>query len=375
MKKSILALSLGRIAGIEITLHWSFLIMIVLFTVFLGWKMGVFLLVGFACVVLHELGHALVARLFKIRTERIVLLPIGGLAQLERIPTNPWQELLIALAGPMVNAVLLGATLLTILIFDLPFLELLDTSPESNEAFQTALIEPHYLHWQLVFFNLFLFGFNLIPAFPMDGGRVLRALLATGIDYIQATRIAARIGQGFAVAFFIFALLNPQGYFLLMLVAFFIFLSGGAEVTLVRTRKLLHGRKAREAMITEFDVVEPLDPLWKVVDLMKKGHQSDFPVCRDGRVFGVLTRTQALEAYRKHGPGVLAGDIPFTEIEAIDVEAPLEEVLELLQSSSSPLIPVESEGRLAGVITGAGLDRFGAMIEAIEQGDTGQYQH
>ena len=223
---------IGRIAGIDISVHVTFLILLA-FCLFQGVGVALFVATLFGCILLHELGHALTARAFGIGTRGIVLLPIGGVAKLERMPRNPKHELLVALAGPAVNFVLAG--LLCALLFlanseiPLGFDVFLESETPRNEVDDTS--QPDFLS-MLLLANIFLGLFNLLPAFPMDGGRVLRAILAMRMDYLRATLTAAAVGKVFAAIFFALGLVTQ--HFGLMLLAIFVWLMGTAEATMVK---------------------------------------------------------------------------------------------------------------------------------------------
>jgi Zn-dependent protease len=234
------SLKLGKLAGIRVYLHWTFLLLLgFVFFVDLGEGIGltgavqrvIFVLALFGCIVLHELGHALAARRYGISTRDITLLPIGGVARMERMPREPKQELWVALAGPLVNVAIAGVLLVVLLgIF---------------------CIRTHFLVLQLgfvrslMFMNLFLVCFNLLPAFPMDGGRVLRALMAQRMDYVRATRIAARIGQVMAVIFVIVGV--KMRHPMLMLIGVFIFFGARNEAHIVEIgRNLEAAEPARQ---------------------------------------------------------------------------------------------------------------------------------
>src|SRR5258705_1269393 len=220
------SLKLGKIAGIRLYLHWTFLLLLAfVFYVDLGEGIGlsgaaqrvIFVVTLFGCIVLHELGHALAARRYGISTRDITLLPIGGVARMERMPREPKQELWVAIAGPLVN-VAIAAGLLLVLLAIL--------------AIHTRfLVSQLGFARSLMFMNLFLACFNLLPAFPMDGGRVLRALLAHRLDYVRATRIAARIGQAMAIIFVIVGLKIRHP--MLMLIGVFIFFGARNEAHIV----------------------------------------------------------------------------------------------------------------------------------------------
>src|SRR5688572_6438823 len=263
------SLKIAQTAGISIYVHWSFVLFIgwVFFSdlmqthsFWLAWQGVAFVLALFFCVVLHELGHALAARRYGIRTRDIILLPIGGVARLEKMPDLPSQELVVALAGPAVNvviaAILFGIILLKQSTSALLDVQLLQGSP---------LIR---LFWT----NIFLVFFNLIPAFPMDGGRILRALLTVKQGRARATAVAAKIGQTIAILFGIMGLFgNP----FLIFIAIFVFLGAQAEAQAVQTNAAIGGLKVRDAMLTHFRALSGREPLSKAVAELLAGSQQD----------------------------------------------------------------------------------------------------
>lgn len=243
--------SLGRPFGIATYIHWSFWILVIYLTfqyLPLGWGPVLYYLgltmAVFACIVCHELGHALMAREFGIRTYDIYLYPIGGVARLERIPEQPAQEFLIAIAGPVVNVVIAGALFAVLGINDhwLPSVEVLSNASSGVPAALRALAA----------INLALALFNLLPAFPMDGGRVLRALLGTKFGHLRATEIASEVGKYMAVLMAIYGFANGQ--FFLMLLALFVYLSGKQEYLMVLMRHQSGDRQYREAFHDVIDV-------------------------------------------------------------------------------------------------------------------------
>jgi Zn-dependent protease len=224
------SLKVASVAGIEVRIHLTFLLFLawIWFSYYqvaglTGAVQGVlFILSLFACVLLHEFGHAFAARAFGIATPDITLLPIGGVARLTRIPDKPWQELVVAIAGPLVNVVIAAALI---------FVVHRSAELEQLQYLESPRVE---LLSKLASVNVMLVLFNLIPAFPMDGGRILRALLAMALPYAQATQIAARIGQGLAIVFGIFGLFgNP----LLIFIAFFIFAGAQQEAAIARAKE------------------------------------------------------------------------------------------------------------------------------------------
>ncbi len=344
-----------RVGGIPIRIHFTFILLLLWFGAISasqgdGFFGGVvFLLLLFGCVVLHELGHATMARRFGVQTREIVLYPIGGVARLERIPSGK-AELLIALAGPAVNLVLAG------LLFGYLVVRQVRAPGSAEELLTGAPVV-----WQLLFANLVLFFFNLIPAFPMDGGRVLRATLSLAIGQDRATQIAATVGQGMAILFAMLAFFPPPIKPVLLLIAIFVFLGAGQEAAFQRGRTAVRGLTARAAMVTRFESLAPQDSLQRAAELLLATHQQDFPVIDAwGRVAGVLHRGALLTGLAGPGRDMAVLDLMDREPVAVDPETPLEEVLRLLQSRpAGPILVVDAEG-LKGMIT---LENFGELIE------------
>jgi len=347
---------IARIAGIDLYVHVTFLILV-------GWVAlshylarqspadaftGVaFIFSLFAIVVLHELGHALTARRFGIPTRDITLLPIGGVARLDRMPQDPKQELLVALAGPAVNVVL-AAILFVVLELG-----------EGLAAYgQVVRVGGSFLD-QLFWVNVSLAVFNLLPAFPMDGGRVLRGLLALRMDYLRATQIAAGIGQAMAVLFgFVGLFTNP----FLVFIALFVWLGAAGEASMVQMRSALAGIPVQKAMVTDFRTLAPHDQLGRAVDYVLAGFQQDFPVVEEGRVVGVLTRSDLLNALARRGKEVRVGDVMQRDIETGGPRDMLEGVLGRLQRRRCHTLPVVQNGQLVGLVTADNLGEL-LMIE------------
>jgi Zn-dependent protease len=329
---------IGTIAGIRVELHVTFLLFVAWVALSQGLLTGdparaiagvSLLLLIFACVLLHELGHALAARRYGIRTRDIVLLPIGGVARLQRMPDKPQQEVVVALAGPAVNVAIVA--LLWLALGGLP------TAPLGQGLLET-------LFWV----NVLMVVFNLIPAFPMDGGRVLRALLAFRLPYVRATRIAAGIGQGIALLFGVVGFFyNPM----LMFVALFVFLAAGEEQALVRARASMSGFPVRSAMITEFTTLDVSDRLQRVVDLLMSGNQQDFPVLEQGLPIGVLSRSDLIVGLQRHGSDARVGEVVARDGLSAEAGEPLEDVFQRMREHQHRALPVVSEGRLVGLLT------------------------
>jgi len=348
------AFRIGTLLGVPIRVHVTFFLLLVWYGSLSteageGFLEGIiFLLLVFFCVVLHELGHATMARRFGVRTSEIVLYPIGGVARLNRIPGGK-AELLIAIAGPAVNVVLATILFGVLTTLGVPL-------PGGGESPATA----EWILTKLLWTNVALFVFNLIPAFPMDGGRILRAALSLGLGQRRATTIAARIGQGMAILFGVFAFWPPPVKPVLLLIAFFVFMGAGQENAYQRGRAAVKGLTARSAMVTRFETLAPQDSLGRAADLLLATHQQDFPVIDAWqRVAGVLSRADLLRALASGGRDGAVLEVMDREIVAVDPNTPLEAVLNLLQSSPVRPIMVISEKGLDGMIT---LDNFGELL-------------
>jgi Zn-dependent protease len=350
---------IGALAGIDVYVHATFLLLV-------GWiALGhwqeshslaatiagvAFVLAIFGCVVLHELGHALTARRFGVRTRDIVLLPIGGVARLERIPERPIQELWVALAGPAVNVVI-AATLFV-------WMRLGGSWPPPEPMSTTS---GSFLG-RLVMTNVFLAVFNLLPAFPMDGGRVLRALLALRLDYAQATQIAGTVGQGLAFVFgFIGLFTNP----FLLFIALFVWIGAAQETNLVGIRSVLGGIPLQRIMLTEFHALSPHDTLGRAIEVTLAGSQQDFPVVDGERVVGVLTQQALLKGLEERGRDTPVADAMDRDFETAVLGEMAESVFRRLEACRCHTIPVTHHGRLAGIVTMQNVGEFLRIQSAI----------
>ena len=335
---------IGRIAGIRIQLHVTFLAYVAWVAVGQGIATGDprhalttagLLLAVFACVLFHELGHALAASRYGIRTQDIVLLPIGGVARLERMPEKPGQELAVAVAGPAVNVAIAA-----LLWFFVP------ASHQIPVAGARGAIQPAAF---LLAVNVLMVGFNLIPAFPMDGGRILRALLASFMPFARATRVASGIGQAAALGFGLLGLFgnNPM----LIFVALFVFLAAGEERAMVETRTSLAGIPVRDAMLSDFVTLDVDDPLQRAVDYLIAGSQADFPVLEGEVPIGTLGRADLIVALQNQGPQARVGGIVRRDPAAAAPGEPLEGVLQRMRERGRTALPVLESGRVVGLVT------------------------
>jgi Zn-dependent protease/predicted transcriptional regulator len=354
---------IGRIAGIDVYVHPTFFLLLawVALAHFFAHKDAaealyglVFVLALFGIVVLHELGHALTARRYGIRTRDITLLPIGGVARLERIPEDPWQELVVALAGPAVNVVMAAGI----------YLGLVMARGLSLSPAEAALRVGGDFVQQLFWVNVSLVVFNLVPAFPMDGGRVLRAMLAMRLDYVRATQTAASIGQVFALLFGLLGLFyNP----ILIFIALFVWLAGAQEAGLVQMRSALGDIPVMRAMITDFRALRPDDPLAQAVEHLLGGFQQDFPVVEDGRPVGVLTRNDLAAALGRYGPETRVGDVMRREFVTTDPRETLQTAFARLQDDHCRTLPVVKDGRLLGLLTADNLTEVLMIQQALRE--------
>ena len=355
---------IARFWGIDIYMHATFLL-IVLWVGFSYWVQlhswmavlgGVlFILALFVCVVLHEYGHALTARRFGVRTRDITLYPIGGVARLERIPEKPIEELWVGLVGPAVN-LLIAAVLLVVLVLTggIPPLRTLSLA---NSGF-----------WlRLLLVNLLLAVFNLLPAFPMDGGRVLRALLSMRMDHMRATQIAAAVGQGMAFLFGFAGLLTDPW---LLFIALFVWMGAEQEASMARIKNSLGGIPVSRAMQTNFESLAPQDTLARAVELILAGSQQDFPVVEDRHVLGILERDTFIKALAKSGQGTSVMDVMRTEVPEVDTHEMVESALTRLEQSGAKTLPVTHAGRLAGLITAENITEFLMIRSALRTAPT-----
>ena len=354
---------IGRLAGIGIYVHATFVLLLAYFAV-QAYRVGgrsaavasvVYLGALFAIVVLHELGHALAARRYGIGTKDITLLPIGGVARLDRMPEEPRQELAIAIAGPAVNVVLAIVFMIIARVVG------------GSSGWSFGLFGADSFADLLVRVNVILVLFNMIPAFPMDGGRVLRALLAMRLGYYRATAIAARLGQAFAILFGLagmFWLDQP----LLAVIAIFIWMVAAAEGGSVQLRSALGDTLVAQVMISQLHVLAPGDPLRRAVDYVLAGFQQDFPVVVGGQVVGVLTRKDLLKALTERGQDAPVADAMRRDVATISPGERVDRALGVLQQSGMQTLPVVEGGVLVGVITTDNISEFLMVRAAQRQG-------
>ena len=344
---------IGRFSGIDVKVHWTFLLLLAFFA-FIGYgasgsPVGALTATGtivalFVCVLLHEFGHSLVAQRLGIEIHSITLLPIGGVSNLESLPEKPADEVKISVAGPLVSVVL------ALIFFGVGLL--FGAVPRVPTELFTGFGSVGQFFFYLGYLNIVLAVFNLLPAFPLDGGRILRGLLATRLGAVRATDVASVVGQVFAAAFFLVGLLG--GDILLALVAVFIFFGASGEAQMVKQRELTRGLTVSDVMGTkpQTETVTPNHTFGQVLDSVIHGYQEDFPVLEDGKLVGMLTRNEIMAA--AHSPeryssvrDLMKGNVP-----TISSQADLfEDGLRILQQSGLGALPVTENGELVGMLT------------------------
>lgn len=344
-------MKIARLFGINVYIHWTFMIL-------LGWiflstlqsgqdvqealfSVG-FILALFACVVLHEYGHALTARRFGIPTKRITLLPIGGVASLEKMPDNPREELLVALAGPAVNVVI--AILIALFFWGSG----MEWQAEQFEDPSQISLGQAFLP-NLLAVNIILVLFNLIPAFPMDGGRVLRALLSMKYGRGKATQVAAQIGQFLAIGFVFLGFMYD---FWLIFIGLFIFLGASSESRYEQSRGLMTDLKVRDILMHHYTLIHAWEPLSSAVQTLLDGQEKDFVVVEGhNSILGIISRDDILRGLQSAGPEMRVQEVANRQFLRLSPDMDVTEAYAKMNEQQLPISPVfDEEGTLAGVL-------------------------
>jgi len=347
------SLKIGRFAGIDVFVHFTFFLLVG-WVALMHWQEGqsasavlggvMLILAIFMCVVLHEYGHALMARRYGIPTRDIILLPIGGVARLEKMPSKPIQELWVALAGPAVNVVIVVALYVWLKL------------TASWEPLQNVTVTAGPFLERLMAVNIFMIIFNMIPAFPMDGGRVLRAILAIRMEYGRATGLAASIGQGIAVFFGLVGFFyNP----FLILIAIFVWIGAGQEAGMEQMKSTIGGIPVQQAMVRDYKVLSTHDNLQRAVELTLAGYQKDFPVVNDGIPEGILRQTDLIKALSERD--ALESSVASAtrgRLITVDAADPLDSVVSKFIDCNCHTLPVTRYGKLVGLLTKDNLAEF-----------------
>lgn len=354
---------IGTFGGTAVRVHITFILLLV-WIWFMHYRIGgmpaawegvAFILAVFACVVLHEFGHVAAGRYYGIRTPDITLLPIGGLARLESIPEEPGKEFVIAIAGPLVNVVIAALIFLAL--------------GWTNGMEQMAQIENPRADFfaRLAGVNVFLVLFNLIPAFPMDGGRVLRAALASRMSWSRATQLAATIGQGLAFVFgFLGLLYNP----LLIFIAIFVYLAAAAEAQNAQIRDVASSVLVGDVMVTDFARLPRSASIDEAIETLLATTQREFPVVDgDGHMEGILTRDDMIRALKEIGPGAPVARAMRTDIPRIHHRKALNDSLRLMQQTAAPVVAViDASGHLVGLMTHETIGEMMMVRSAMPEG-------
>lgn len=361
------SLYIGSYASIKVFIHWTFWIII-------GWiflmhyNMGhgiyeglwgvLFILALFACVVLHEFGHALTAKRYHILTRDITIYPIGGVASLEAMPEKPQQELLVAIAGPAVN---LGIA--AILLIYLQYTGKMPNLSTLEVEDQNAHMLGQSFGFNLFAANIILAVFNLIPAFPMDGGRVLRSILAFTMDRARATRIAATVGQFLAITFVFFGFFYN---FWLVFIGLFIYLGAGSEAAYESTKSALSGYTAKDVLMRKFTRLLPEDTLEKVVQVLLDSQEQEFVVAENNHIHGVLTRKELIKGLSEYGKASPVARIVRNDYLTLHPNMALQEVYQKLMASHCSVAPVLDNGQLIGIVDKENINELLMVNEALK---------
>ena len=352
---------LGSIAGIGIFIHWSFSL-IIAYIIYSNYRVGhnaeqimwsvIFILSIFMTVFLHELGHALAAKKYNIKTKDITILPIGGLARLERIPEKPSEELVVAIAGPLVNIALAVITGLFITIPDLKELTIQLAGGVNQSNF--------FLNFFIV--NIWLAIFNLVPAFPMDGGRVLRAILSMKFERHIATKIAARIGQLLAIAF-IFIGFNSNPF--LIFIGLFIILGAQAEVEMTKTGFMLKGMLVKDVVMKRFETINATDLVETAVKKLLNGQCKNFLVISNGHPIGSLSRDEIIEALSNNGNKAAIDTVMNRNTLQLNIKEPIEVAYQKMFANKNGIAVVYDNEQFVGVLDVENILEFVMVKNAI----------
>ncbi len=348
----------GRLFGVDVRIHLTFLFLLAFVWFTESASLGasgagrglVLVCIIFGCVVLHELGHALVARRSGLVVRSILLLPIGGMTLMEEPgpeQSNPGRDIRIAITGPLINLIIAGVAALVIVA----------VAPQVK-LWQQPLVDAGNLPRSLVWSNIFLGAFNLLPAYPMDGGRILRAVLAERMDYVLATRRAVLIGQGMAM---VMMLVGLAWNVWLVLIGFFLFLGAQMEDRSVLFHSLLETVSMEDVMLTGFSVLSPADTLEDALSKAVHTLQDDFPVVRGSEMVGVINKQRILEALRREGNGYVQSAMT-RNFEIAHRKDSLTLGFRKLGSKGLTMIPVVDDLRLVGIVTLQNLTHSMALV-------------
>ena len=357
------SIPLGRVLGIPISIHWTFFILLFWIvginfyrsqTIEIALWTGAFLLVIFFCVFLHELGHAIAARHYGIGTKSIVMLPIGGVASLEKIPEEPPKEIVISLAGPAVN-IIIAIILYLILMFK---------SKSGTEVLAGESLGPDNFIFMILIANILLGVFNLIPAFPMDGGRVLRAFLSLKMNRVKATGVALNITTFIAILFVILGILNNP---ILVFIALFVYLGANAEYESVKVSASVSGSTAADVLMKKFTILNDSQPIEVAVHELLNSQETRFLVSHEGKIASVLTKTDIIKALSENG-----ADKPINQYASkieywADLNTDLKVLLDNMVANHYSIVPVNDGDEIVGVVDIENIREFITISSLLKQ--------
>lgn len=343
------SIKLLEIFGISVKIHVTFFLLLLL--VLPGGIKWIFLTIAIFClVIIHELCHSLMAKHFGITVREITLLPIGGVSSMTKMPEKPSQEFLISIVGPLSNIAI-------VIIFFYPMKYLLGGEvllhPLSTATWPLTFA---YVYW----INLVLAGFNLLPAFPMDGGRVLRSLLATKLGYQKATRIAVNFGNIFALAFAYFGIIHFN--LILIVIAIFIYTAASSEELQVDIRETLKKYRVGDILPRDFFTVKSDTTLASVLELIFHSHQEDFPVVDDDALAGFITRQDVMSNIHQFGMNKIVREIMRKDFARVKYTDSLVKAQNTMQDNQARAMPVMKDGKVVGVITLEDIGRIYSMV-------------
>ncbi len=354
------SLKIGRVSGIGLHLHVTLLLLfgLIAYVGFVemgtrgaAWALALVTAI-LTCIMLHELGHSLIAQRLGVQVRSITLLPIGGVAVLKGIPENPWHEIAITLSGPTVNLAIAAALLpFTGLPSDLFVLSM----PYNLTSFLATMVSA----------NLTLFIFNFVPAFPMDGGRLLRAVLALVVPFPRATVIAATVGQALAI---LFVLVGLKFSLWLIVIGVLIFIGAEGEEKVVRTRSLLRDLEVEEVMARDFVVLAPTVTVMRGLEMVYHTGQDNFPVMDGDRLLGIVMRQDMLDTANRLGPDTLVTEAMDADLPALPPHAKLSQVYETMMSEGYQSLPVVSDGQLVGLLSHDNISRYLVVQSNLKRG-------
>ncbi len=356
------SIPIGQFRGIKVYIHWTFMLLLVWIAMSsyrlshntnqLLLSVG-YILTLFACVVLHEFGHALTARRFGIKTKDITLFPMGGMARMEKMPESPKEEFLVAIAGPLVNVVIAGGLFLYMYLSPTVYTMGFPAGAMTADKFIPALFAV----------NVIMAVFNLIPAFPMDGGRIFRALLSLKLERTRATQIAANLGQFIAI---LFVLLGLFYNIWLVFIGIFIYLGAGAEASQEYVQRDLSRYRVSNLVMSKYTLLAAHDALSAALRALLDSQEREFLVTENGVVSGVLTRDEMLAGLQQFGQNVQIGKIMRRDIQFIPPQMPVTDALRIMTELNIPMLPVGYPENLVGVIDMENISEFLLIQKALQ---------